>query len=50
VVVPDEAEDAAIEAIMKNARTGKFGDGKIFVVVLDDVIRIRTGERSEAAL
>ena len=50
VVVPDEIEDAAIEAIIKTARTGKFGDGKIFVVPLEDVIRIRTGERGEAAL
>ena len=50
VVVADEIEDAAIEAIIKTARTGKFGDGKIFVVPLDDVIRIRTGERGEAAL
>ncbi len=36
--------------IIKTGRTGKFGDGKIFVVPLDDVIRIRTGERGEAAL
>jgi len=50
VVVPDEIEDATIEAIIKTARTGKFGDGKIFVVPLDDVIRIRTGERGEAAI
>ncbi len=50
VIVPDEIEDAAIEAIIKTARTGKFGDGKIFVVPLDDVIRIRTGERGEAAV
>jgi nitrogen regulatory protein P-II 1 len=50
VVVPDELEDAAIQAIIKTAHTGKFGDGKIFVVALDDVIRIRTGERGEAAL
>jgi nitrogen regulatory protein P-II 1 len=50
VVVPDDLEDSAIEAINKTARTGKFGDGKIFVVALDDVIRIRTGERGEAAL
>jgi nitrogen regulatory protein P-II 1 len=35
---------------MKTARTGKFGDGKIFVVNLNDAIRIRTGERGEAAL
>ena len=50
VVVPNEIESSAIQAIMKTARTGKFGDGKIFVVPLDDVIRIRTGERGEAAL
>jgi nitrogen regulatory protein P-II 1 len=35
---------------MKTAGTGKFGDGKIFIVPMDDVIRIRTGERGEAAL
>lgn len=50
VIVPDEIEDSAIQAIIKTARTGKFGDGKIFVVPLTDVIRIRTGERAEAAL
>ena len=50
VVVPDEIENAAIDVIIKTARTGKFGDGKIFVVPPDDVIRIRTGERGEAAL
>jgi nitrogen regulatory protein P-II 1 len=50
IVIPDELEDAAIDAIIKTARTGKFGDGKIFVHSLDDVIRIRTGERGEAAL
>jgi nitrogen regulatory protein P-II 1 len=50
VIVPDEIEDSAIQAIIKTARTGKFGDGKIFVLPLEDVIRIRTGERGEAAL
>ena len=50
VVVPDEIEEATLEAIIKTARTGKFGDGKIFVLPLDDVIRIRTGERGDAAL
>ena len=50
VIVPDDIEDAVIQVIIKTARTGKFGDGKIFVVPLDDVIRIRTGERGEAAL
>ena len=50
VVVPDEVEEATVEAITRTARTGQFGDGKIFVVALNDVIRIRTGERGEAAL
>ena len=50
VVVSEEIEDSVVEAIMKTARTGKFGDGKIFVINLNDAIRIRTGERGEAAL
>src|SRR5437588_5181622 len=50
VVIPDEIEEAVVSAITKTARTGKFGDGKIFVTSLEDVIRIRTGERGEAAL
>ncbi len=50
VVVPDEIEESVVEVILRTARTGKFGDGKIFVTTLDDVIRTRTGERGEAAL
>ncbi|HXM49522.1 MAG TPA: P-II family nitrogen regulator [Pyrinomonadaceae bacterium] len=50
VIIPESIEDSVIEAITKTARTGKFGDGKIFVVSMDDVIRIRTGERGETAL
>ena len=50
VIIPDDIEDMVIHAIMKAAQTGKFGDGKIFVTTIDDVIRIRTGERGEAAL
>jgi nitrogen regulatory protein P-II 1 len=50
VIIPDEIEDAVVEAITRSARTGKFGDGKIFVIPIGDVIRIRTGERGEAAL
>ena len=50
VIIPEDIEDAVVDAIMKTGRTGKFGDGKIFVVPMDDVIRIRTGERGEAAL
>ena len=49
-VVPDALVDRAIEAIMKSARTGKIGDGKIFVRPVEQVIRIRTGEEGEAAV
>jgi nitrogen regulatory protein P-II 1 len=50
VALADEMVDAAVEAILKTAKTGKFGDGKVFVSALDQVVRIRTGERGEAAL
>ena len=50
VIVPDDLEDFAVQAVIKNARTGKFGDGKIFVIPIEDAIRIRTGERGEAAI
>jgi nitrogen regulatory protein P-II 1 len=50
VVVPMEMVDQAIQAIMKTAHTGKFGDGKIFVIPVEEAIRIRTGERGEHAL
>jgi len=50
VVVPDKLADQAIEAIVKSARTGKIGDGKIFVTTVEQVIRIRTGETDEAAV
>jgi len=50
VVVADQTVDGAIEAIVKAARTGKIGDGKIFVTAVDQVVRIRTGETNEAAI
>jgi nitrogen regulatory protein P-II 1 len=50
VATPDPLVDAAVEAILKTAKTGKFGDGKIFVTPLEDVVRIRTGERGEQAI
>jgi nitrogen regulatory protein P-II 1 len=50
VVVGDEQVDAAIEAIQKAARTGKIGDGKIFVLDVANVIRIRTGETGAQAV
>ncbi len=50
VVVPDELADKIVDAIVESGRTGKFGDGKVFVTSLSDVVRIRTGERGEDAL
>ena len=50
IVVATEQVDAAIEAISKAARTGKIGDGKIFVMPVEQVVRIRTGETNEAAI
>ncbi len=50
VALPEELVDRAVEAVTKTAATGKFGDGKVFVTSLEEVVRIRTGERGEAAL
>jgi nitrogen regulatory protein PII len=50
VAVPDERLDEALKAIQESARTGEIGDGKIFVYDLQDVIRIRTGERGKEAI
>ncbi len=50
VVLRDDLLDRAVEAIIKAARTGKIGDGKIFVTSVDRVLRIRTGETDEAAI
>jgi len=50
VAVADEVAGKAVEAIVKAAKTGKIGDGKVFVVALEEVVRIRTDERGEAAL
>ena len=49
-VVSEDLVETAVDVILKTARTGKFGDGKIFVSGLDDVVRIRTGERGENAV
>ena len=49
-VVADDLVESAIEAIQKAARTGKIGDGKIFVTAVEQVVRIRTGETGEAAV
>ncbi|HLT92828.1 MAG TPA: P-II family nitrogen regulator [Woeseiaceae bacterium] len=50
VAVPDERVDEVIEAIINSAKTGKVGDGKIFVTPLEQVLRIRTGETGDSAL
>jgi nitrogen regulatory protein P-II 1 len=50
VLVPDERVAETVEAIVEGARTGKIGDGKIFISPIDEVVRIRTGERGPAAL
>ena len=50
VVLADEMLDKAIEAIQKAAKTGRIGDGKIFVLPIDEIVRIRTGERGGEAI
>jgi len=50
IVVNEEFVEKAIDAIIKGAKTGKIGDGKIFVLPVEEVIRIRTGERGSEAI
>jgi nitrogen regulatory protein P-II 1 len=50
VAVVDELVEAVVEAVVKTARTGKFGDGKVFVCPIEEVVRIRTGERGKDAI
>jgi nitrogen regulatory protein PII len=50
VIIADNLVERALEAIVKAARTGKIGDGKIFVTGVEQVVRIRTGESGEAAV
>lgn len=50
VAVPEEKVESVIEAITKGARTGEIGDGKIFVYDLNEVVRIRTGDRGKEAI
>jgi len=50
IVVSDDIAETAIDSIVKAAHTGKIGDGKIFVMSVDQVVRIRTGETGDAAL
>lgn len=50
IVAPQERVDGIIAAIVENASTGEVGDGKIFVLPVENVVRIRTGERGEVAV
>jgi nitrogen regulatory protein P-II 1 len=50
IILDDELVESAIDTIIKTARTGKFGDGKIFVFPVEEAIRIRTGEHGENAV
>ena len=50
IAASDEMADAVVDAIAQHARTGKVGDGKIFVAALEQAIRIRTGETDDSAL
>jgi nitrogen regulatory protein PII len=50
LVVPDSQAQAAVDSIIKSARTGKIGDGKVFVSDVEEAIRIRTDERGERAV
>jgi nitrogen regulatory protein P-II 1 len=50
VVVADEMADSVVKAVVANAKTGKIGDGKVFVVPVEESIRIRTGETGSSAV
>ena len=50
MVIADKQVEAAVDAIVKSAKTGKIGDGKIFVTPIDEAIRIRTEEKGELAV
>ncbi len=50
IVVPDNMVKEVLDAIEKSAKTGRIGDGKIFVTPIDEAVRIRTGERGEEAI
>lgn len=50
MVVPDNQAEGAVEAIVKAAKTGKIGDGKVFVMNVEEAVRIRTAEKGEKAI
>ncbi|MFV0415840.1 MAG: P-II family nitrogen regulator [Chthoniobacterales bacterium] len=50
IIIPDSLVEKAVEAISRSAKTGKIGDGKIFILPVEEAIRIRTDERGESAI
>ncbi len=50
IVVPDDMAEKVVDTLIKSAQTGRIGDGKIFIMSLDDAVRIRTGERGNDAI
>ena len=50
VVVPDQLSEQVVDTILRTAKTGQVGDGKIFIINVEDAVRVRTGESGEAAL
>lgn len=50
IIVRDKNAEKTVQAILKSAHTGEIGDGRIFVIPIEDAIRIRTGERGDIAL
>lgn len=50
IVVSEDLVDQIIEKVIEKARTGRIGDGKIFVIPIEDVVRVRTGERGKEAI
>jgi len=50
ILVPDEKATQVVDTVLKTARTGKIGDGKIFIIPVEEVVRIRTGEKGADAI
>ena len=50
IVAPDKEVDTIVNTIIENARTGEIGDGKIFIIPIDNAIRVRTGEQGDIAI
>jgi nitrogen regulatory protein P-II 1 len=50
IVVPDQDADTVVDTIVRSAQTGRIGDGKVWVAAIDNVVRVRTGDRDDAAI